>query len=178
MKLKITREANLIWYVAPEGQRALYPETIVLGYASVPKGGKQLMQFNQYLITNNVTSVEFLADTLRLEHADGKVERFADFDSFLLGAFHVQFGASHKPEPLKHEELPQYSFSGTAKSGAGSAKKLDWRKVSDPFLIKAWFPDKPTSDDILDLFEQNKSLKSTMLAELLKMASQKCTPTR
>ena len=177
MKLKVTYEKNLIWYVEPGGQRALYPETIVAAYPSVPRGGKQLMQFNQYITVNKVAVVEFLPDTLRLEHADGKVERFVDFESFLFGAFHVQFGSKGEMPTPKPEELPHYSFSGTAASAeTRGAKKLDWRKVSDPFLIKAWFPEQPTADDILDLYNANKTIQSSMITELLKVASNKFRP--
>jgi hypothetical protein len=42
---------------------------------------------------------------------------------------------------------------------------LDWRLVPNPAMILKLFPAKPTSDDLLDLFELSRKLRSNLLEQ-------------
>ena len=183
MRLTIKDEGNSLWYVNPDGKRALYPESLVPLVPSVPQGGSQLRFLNNYVRNHRIIWVEFSLLELRMQHADGRVERFDNFESFVHGAFHADLLAESEEHgsvmTITKSDMPSYSFSKPAppkkNQVVNKPAKLDWRLIDDPYLIKQWFPDQPSADDILDLHAKNKQLQNAELKELIEQASKKMT---
>ncbi len=69
--------------------------------------------------------------------------------------------------------LPQPDFSPkeTRPPESKEKPKKDWHKLKKASEIMKAFPLHPTADDIIDLYQMNKVLKSDKLAGLLRMRS-------
>jgi hypothetical protein len=103
-----------------------------------------------YARRHQVIRIQFAADAIRLEHADGLIERFLKFEDLEKEVTKLE-----KPK-AKRTRKP---------------KKVDWHKIQDVEGILQHFPKNPTADELLDLFERNRVIRSNKLENYIRKLS-------
>jgi hypothetical protein len=150
-----------IWFDIKTDKGLEFKPTSGHGVMTMPPiNMKQATVIYTYAKRHNVVRIQFAPDAIRMEHADGLVERFLKFEDLEkeVGKL-VQAEQPYQVKDVQDQRKPK--------------PVTNWRKTSDVATIIRLFPKKPTADDILDLFLINKELRSNKLENYILQVSSK-----
>lgn len=169
MRLQVYLTNDQVWYVDEQGHRALVPGSLVQDFNSVPQGEAQVAALNKYIRQNNVNTIEFLPDTLRLTHDNGMVERFNNFNAFLYGPFDPRAKASKVVTLTVPAGMGKTGFKNShLRNLKAPATWQQAAQAGDAQALIRLFPTNPTADQILDLQLTNQELRSNLVDNFIR----------